>query len=174
MGDTPHCQPVCLRDVLTSSWGNVMHSAFPCECSAKVQLIQSLADDSRRSVPLCTDARAHARTHDTHTHSQAQKHTRASEHMRRGAWLEEVYEVSAESESQRTCEMILVPTFVTLSNSPFLSFLSADALSYFDLLSSCLYSLFRCVFNTNPAFPCHDYIAESLEMTNKSHLFRLL
>lgn len=58
-----HCQPVCLRDVFASSRGNVMHSAFPafpsspCECSAKVQLIQSLVDDSRHSVPFCTDTR---------------------------------------------------------------------------------------------------------------------
>ncbi len=138
-----HCQPVCLRDVLTSSWGNVMHSAYPafpsspCECSAKVQLIQSLVDDSRHSVPFCTDAQ-------THTHKHGSTHTHTPQHMHHGAWLDEDCEVSAASASQHTCEMISCsPTSLptqTLLVSVFYLLMHRHALSFTIFLSAFLIS----------------------------------
>lgn len=91
-GRHAHRQPVCLWDVFSSCLGNVMHSAFaafpsfPCECSAKVQLIQSLMDDSRQ----CPFVHRHTRAKRTHTH----------------ACLDEVCEVSAASASWYACEII--------------------------------------------------------------------
>ena len=59
--------------------------SYPCECSTKVQLIQSMLDDSRHSVPS-----------DTHTHT----------HMHHGVWRDEVCEIRDASASQHTCGMI--------------------------------------------------------------------
>lgn len=98
----------------------VMHSAppsFSCECSSKVQLIQSLVDDSHQSPSLCRHTR-------THIHTYIWTHTPRC--LAGGVF----YEVSAVSASQRTCEMISYsPASLLALTLPFSVFLSGCALS---------------------------------------------
>ena len=85
--------------------------------------------------------------------AQMYRHTHTSKHIHHGAWLDEVYEVSAASASQRTCEMISCSpaSWQTLTSR---CFLSADAASRSVIRRFLICIPFvRCLNHTNPASP---------------------